>query len=203
MDAVTSRSYGGVREGLADCPGGRGCLRGGAVAAAPHLYDQYFRVLPQPAPGGIASGANCLAPNILRQVLPDPVSVTAPADDAPEAGSLPPGFRPIAVVTCTESTTEDDAVNGVATVDEEHWIGDLSSVLMAFAQPSRPQSWFSDCTASAARLPAVWLVDAAGRAVRPAFPHEAACGLPSDAPISAIRRLERTTTVQHVLPTGP
>ena len=180
-----------------------GVLVAGSLAVAPYLYDQYFRVLPQPAPGGIASGANCLAPNILRQVLPDLVSVTAPADDAPEAGSLPPGFRPIAVVTCTESTTEDDAVNGVATVDEEHWIGDLSVVLMAFAQPSRPQSWFSDCTASAARLPAVWLVDAAGRAVRPAFPHEAACGLPSHAPLSAIRRLDRTKTVQHVLPTGP
>jgi hypothetical protein len=175
----------------------------GAIAVAPYLYDHYFRVLPHPPPARIASGANCLAPNILRQLVPVPVPALDPADDAPEAGALPPDFHPIAVVTCTEATTEDDAVNGIATVDEEHWTGDLSAVLMAFAQPSRPQSWFSDCTASAARLPAVWLVDAADRAVRPAFPHEAECGVSSHTPISAIRRLEQTKTVQHILPTSP
>ena len=94
-------------------------------------------------------------------------------------------------------------MHGIATVDEEHWTGDLSAVLMAFAQPSRPRSWFSDCTASAARLPAVWLVDATGRAVLPAFPHEAECGVPSHAPLFAIRRLDRAKTAQHSVPTGP
>ena len=101
-----------------------GVLVAGSLAVAPYLYDHYFRVLPHPPPARIASGANCLAPNLLRQIVPVPVRALDPADDAPDAGSLPLDFHPIAVVTCTEATTEDDAVNGVVTVDEEHWTGD-------------------------------------------------------------------------------
>lgn len=112
----------------------------------------------------------------------------------PEAGTLPLDFHPIAVITCTEATTEDNAVNGVATVAEEHWTGDLSAVLMAFAQPSRPQTWFSNYTASAARLPAVWLVDAAGRAVRPAYPTKQSAACPATPRFAGWNRRKRCST---------
>lgn len=54
--------------------------------------------------------------------------------------------------------------------------GDLTTLLAAFAVPNDPK-WLGACSAIGVIVPDVWLVDADGRAIRPAYPVDG-CGLP-------------------------
>lgn len=160
------------------------------------------RTLPSPPDAIATHDVTCEAPNILGAIMTDPIREVLGIQPAPDAGAVPKDFAPVQVVTCSESTDVEDDDPLSRAVDETVRDGDLSELMAALSQPSRPKSPFSrsECNFSLARQPVVWLVDAQGYGVRPAVPSDRSCGMPSAAPFAAIHELpvvdHTTYTVQ-------
>lgn len=91
-------------------------------------------------------------------------------------GSIPEDFEPIAVYVCDpllgiDPPTGDDGevVGRLPSTEPQRLEGDLAPLVAAFAEPNDPP-WPGPCAASMVIVPDVWLVDDAGRAIRPAYP---------------------------------
>ncbi|MGC0367100.1 hypothetical protein ABH922_005152 [Rhodococcus sp. 27YEA15] len=160
------------------------------------------RTLPSPPDAIATRDITCEAPNVLGAITTDPVREIPGIPPAPEAGAVPEDFTPVRVVTCSESAEVEGNDPLSRRVDETVRDGDLSEIMAALSQPSRPKSPFSwsDCNFSLGRQPVVWLVDAQGNGIRPAIPSDRSCGMPSAAPLAAIYDLpvvdHSTYTVQ-------
>ncbi|RAL31685.1 hypothetical protein CVN56_26315 [Rhodococcus sp. AQ5-07] len=160
------------------------------------------RTLPSLPDAIVTHDVTCEAPNVLGAIMTDPVREVPGIPSAPDAGAVPKDFAAVQVVTCSESTDVEGSDPLVRVVDETVRGGDLSELMAAVSQPSRPKSPFSrrDCNFSLARQPVVWLVDARGNGFRPSIPSDRSCGMPSAAPFAAIYELSvvdhSTYTVQ-------
>jgi hypothetical protein len=121
------------------------------------------------------------------------------AEGAPEAGTVPAEFEPVAILRCDTAATEenDDGVwSGVAV---ERLEGYLEPFLDAVAGDSDP-AWSGPCTADMVLAPDLWAADAGGRFVRLSFP-VTGCHKPKDdamraaaAALAELRVTERTFT---------
>lgn len=160
------------------------------------------RTLPSPPDAIVTHDVTCEAPNVLGAIMTDPVREVPGIQPAPDPGTVPKDFVAVQVVTCSESNDVVDNDPLARAVDKTVRGGDLSELMAALSQPSRPKSPFSwsDCNFSLARQPVVWLVDAQGSGIRPAIPIDRDCGTPSAAPLAAIYELpvvdHSTYTVQ-------
>ena len=149
----------------------------------------------------VDSGPDCLADEVIEMLTGLPQDA---GRSAPSAGSVPQGFEPVRVVRCTISLTEmlqepapptlvprlEDVDPGASipeapdvggtdllqrlTVEEVTLTGDLAPLLDVLSRESAHRS-SGACVAMLELQPAIFLVDAAGRAVRPQWPVDG-CG---------------------------
>lgn len=142
----------------------------------------------------------------------------APARDLPEAGSIPAGFVPVAIWTCSmgpgSTILDAPAPNGspvgtVYTVGETRSSGDLTDLIAALSHRSQPQRWPIEAWWGAETPPwrpncpwgyecnsTFWLVDRDGRAIRPAIPTQRS-GAPDPAVGRAVAQLKVETIASH------
>ena len=158
---------------------------------------------PIPSPATVAAAADCLAPQVIADLglRADARELSATSHpDVPERGSVPAGFEPVSVVECTTGERLTDAQGVWDAITVRHLEGDLAPLLTALAAP-RPRSTGDQlCPATDFAASELWLVDALGRAVRPAPPVDA-CGAPTAAvrtAVSALAEIEVTHYRVHL-----
>lgn len=149
------------------------------------------------APAEIVAGYDCLAPNLSSLIPPsassDPSDPARP--DAPPAGRVPAGFVPITAVRCDEGGQVEDAAGQWSAVTAVALSGDLEPLLAALAEPD-DRSGAGPCTADAEIIPALWLVDGAGRALHAHHPRDR-CGKTKAGVRAALAGLSvRETTIE-------
>lgn len=131
--------------------------------------------------------AGCAGERPPAAVPLEPGSMQTAVDCAAEPdagwGGIPADFEVVAVYVCDpvmqlELPTPMEGEDPVPEVssDPQRLEGDFTPVLRAFEEPSDPP-WPGPCTADMVIVPDVWLVDADGRAIRPAYP-ATGCGKP-------------------------
>jgi hypothetical protein len=173
---------------------------GGALAAcAP-------RVGAAPLPSAVvATGADCRAPQVLAALgLADAgaagaqATVTAaPAHaDAPAAGAVPAGFRPVAALECTPGGPLRDAQGTWTSVTATRLEGDLAPLLTALRRTTTQAAADDEACAPHAGSMQLWLVDVLGQAIRVATP-TAACGVPTPAVAAAVAALDTTDVMTY------
>ena len=128
------------------------------------------------AAAGVLLLASCSSPASPEQYLPEPATPQAAVDCStatgweasstePAArlkGSVPDGFVPVEVVTCTLDPA-------TMTATEEWLSGDFGPLLAALATPSE-RGGPASCLDYAEILPAIWLVNAEGKAIDVQWP---------------------------------
>ncbi|MCP2637476.1 hypothetical protein K0817_013010 [Microbacterium sp. HD4P20] len=146
--------------------------------------------------------------------VPPPSQAVAAVDCSAEWdvgwGSVPGDFEPVAVYVCDpvlelaprpdpplELITPEqlaqtpppaaDPAPAPEQAEPRLLEGDLSPLLAAFAVPNDPK-WPGPCTAIGVIVPDVWLVDADGRAIRPAYPVDG-CNVPKPGVTEALDEL--------------
>ena len=141
---------------------------------------------------------------------------------APASGKVPDGFEPVQVVLCrpgpltlvepapfeivtaipspvpsVPSVPTADAPKGrtpaTVTVEQVTLTGDLAPLLTALGRPSAPTDG-RPCPAMWESKPQIYLVDAAGGAVRPRWP-TTACGLLHKEAVEPLTYLEEVSSV--------
>ena len=152
----------------------------------------------------IAATADCLAEDVVNQVLQDMGADLGQSSaveaggrlPAPRPGDIPDDFEAVAVVICREAGP--DRTHGDRVVYEEARLeGDVDAVIAALTRtsPTLPHG-SSSCTFIYMRAPAIFLVDADGRAVRPQVPSDS-CGHPSPDVLQALGALTETEVIQY------
>lgn len=140
-------------------------------------------------PGVVVDHATCLAREVLAAAIPIPVQPPEPSSDPlPPAGMIPNNFEPTSVVVCQflEYTNDSNEAVLLQTIRT----GDMTQVLTQLKRESLKSPWFGECpTASSIPTPVVWLVSAAGNAVRVAFPVDGTCRLPLPEAYEAVMNL--------------
>jgi len=132
--------------------------------------------------------AGCGAPG-LRAAPPRPDAVPVDAVVCPEtyeegyaqAGGIPDGFEPVALLRCDPWASGSEADGTDAGALLERFEGDLTPVLDALATPDDPAP--EVCPAIGYMLPELWLEGGDGTVVRAAYP-SAGCG-PKDVGLDA------------------
>jgi hypothetical protein len=126
------------------------------------------------------------------------------AEGAPQAGTVPDGFDPVAIVRCNGMATEEGEDGVWSGTAVERLEGDLRPLLDALAADSDPPSsgW---CTADMVVAPDLWAADAEGRFVRLSFPMTG-CHQPkadameaAEAVLAGLRVTERTFTREAIV----
>lgn len=115
------------------------------------------------------------------------------------AGTVPDNFEPASVVVCQFLEYTDDFSEAVLsqTVRE----GDITHAVAQLNRESLESPLLGECpTASSIPTPVVWLVDAAGHAVRVAFPVDGTCRLPLPEAYEAVMNLAVQDEQIHRLP---
>jgi hypothetical protein len=115
-------------------------------------------------------------------------------DGYAEAGLVPAGFTPVAVLRCDPYATQEDAEGTWSGALLERREGDLGPVLAALAQPSDPHS-NGPCPAIAYLVPELWIEGDEGTVIRAAIPTDG-CGAPKpvglDEALTALTVTEET-----------
>lgn len=93
-------------------------------------------------------------------------------------GRVPPGFDPVAAYRCEVGAGYENEQGRWSATAVERLEGELGPLLAAFAEGDEPR-WPGPCAAYQKIVPAIWLVDAGGAAIRPAYPVDG-CGQPKD-----------------------
>ena len=155
------------------------------AACSPGMIFGPDFVLFTPKAAPIADRADCLTPDIytgLTGLGPWPSAEIAPA---PALGHPPDNFEPVSVARC--ELAQNPAGN--TTVDAVSLAGDVDAVLEAFSIQSRryPDNVSISCAISVDPAVGLWLVDARGRAFRPAWP-SVPCSFREE-PLGALRAL--------------
>ncbi|MFF1528165.1 hypothetical protein [Cellulomonas sp. NPDC058312] len=134
------------------------------------------------ARSAVATGADCLAPQVLDALGFDAAEYTGSRHpDAPDAGVVPDGFTAVSAVTCSTGETLTDAAGRWAAVTASRLEGDVRPLLSALGTPATLPATGTAPTACAPTAPrtALWLVDAVGAAVRVALPADGCGRLPT------------------------
>ena len=145
----------------------------------------------------VAPAADCMAPAVLTDLGLVPAStdgVEGSATTTPEAGAVPEDFVPVSVVVCTPDGSLHDASGTWLALTASHREGDLEPLVAALTQPSAERG--GTCSSAQVDAPALWLVDALGRAMRPTWPTDR-CGSPSKAVARALDALEETDSEKY------
>lgn len=145
----------------------------------------------------VAPAADCLSPAVLRDLGLMPASTTGAESSetsTPEAGAVPEDFVPVSVVVCTPDGSLHDASGTWLALTASHREGDLEALVAALAAPSAERG--GTCSSAQVDAPALWLVDALGRAMRPTWPTDR-CGSPSTRVTRALAALEETDSEKY------
>lgn len=140
-------------------------LAGLALGAALTLAGCDSPYLPPPA--AIQEKVDCVS---TVPGWPDLAATTPPPN---LRGSVPEGFVPVEVITCSQDYREAGGVPQ-ALVRQQHLEGDYAALLAALAQSSA-RGGSGPCTADLEIVPGLWLVNAAGDAVNVSWPTDG-CG---------------------------
>ncbi|WP_104130505.1 hypothetical protein [Cryobacterium sp. N21] len=148
----------------------------------------------------LVAGVDCQAPNLnnwipVQDGVPAQTDLTATHPDAPAPGMVPDGFEPVVASLCTFSGSIDDDEGRWSAVTIETRKGDFSALLAALAQPNDQPGLNQACTADMEIVPELWLENAAGEAMRAAWPRTS-CGKTKPATSKALEKLELTDTVK-------
>jgi hypothetical protein len=146
----------------------------------------------------IVAGPDCLADEVLAGIMPGIPPASATPRPAPAAGSVPAGFAPVEVVECRSATGVPRDPAEPATVLEVVLTGDLGPLLAALARPSDPVPADIACPAMYEFKPQIYLVDAAGRAVRPQWPVNA-CGFLQEGAAATLLGLSEVSSTERVV----
>ncbi|HEY0248678.1 MAG TPA: hypothetical protein VGC45_10495 [Gryllotalpicola sp.] len=147
-------------------------------------------VTPSPPPRGVVQpSVLCSDPALPIESGEEP----APQATRPPAGTVPPGFAPVAAVECGFGTPVTDAAGQWSTMEIRRYEGDLVPLRKALAEPDDPTPRNQLCAAVAVVGPALWLVDATGRAVEVRWPR-GVCGSIKPAAGKAIAALDLVST---------
>lgn len=155
-------------------PLSRPALAGLAMGAALTLAGYDSTYLPPPA--AIQEKVDCLA------TVPGWAELPASTPPANLSGSVPEGFIPVDVITCSQDYSEAGGVPQ-ALVRQQHLEGDYTALLAALAKPSA-RGGSGPCTADMEIVPGLWLVNAAGEAVSATWPTDG-CGKTGGRPDTA------------------
>ncbi|TFC24533.1 hypothetical protein E3O25_15285 [Cryobacterium sp. TMT1-3] len=151
----------------------------------------------------LGAAVDCQAPNLNNNGMVFPAEVPAQTDltatrpDAPAPGMVPAGFEPVAAYRCTFYGSVDDAEGRWSAVTVETRTGNFDALLAALAEPNDQPGLNQVCTADMEIVPELWLENAAGEALRLAWPRTS-CGKTKPATLKALEMLELTETT--VLP---
>jgi len=142
--------------------------------------------------GTVVDGVDCQAPNLGGWMLPEAARATdiPTHPDAPAPGRVPADFEPTAAYRCTFMATFEDDHGRWSAVKVDRLEGDFSALLAALAEPDDKFGFTQVCTADAEFVPELWLQNAAGQAVRVAWPRDA-CLKTKPATAAALKDLER------------
>ncbi|TFD85990.1 hypothetical protein [Cryobacterium serini] len=149
----------------------------------------------------LVAGIDCQAPNlnsnwmVFPEGVPTQTDLTAAHPDAPEPGTVPADFEPVAAHVCTFKGSVVDDQGRWAAVTVETRGGDFGPLLSALALPSDQAGFNQACTADMEFVPELWLENATGEAMRAAWPRTA-CGKTKRATWTALDQLELTDTVK-------
>lgn len=166
------------------------CL-GAVLLSAALLAGCSTDTSPNVAPATVASAADCLAPQVIADLglRADARELSATSHpDVPGPGSVPTGFEPVGVVECTTGERLTDAQGVWDAITVRRLEGDLGRLMTALAAPPTTSTGDRLCPTPQAASSELWLVDALGRAVRPATPVDV-CGAPTPAVRSAVTAL--------------
>ena len=161
------------------------------VAAMTLLVGCSADTSPAPSPAQIATAADCLAPQVITDLglRADARELSATSHpDVPAPGSVPASFEAVGVVECVTGERLTDAQGVWDAITVRHLEGDLGPLLAALAAPHETSTGDQLCPASDVATFQLWLVDALGRAVRPAPPVDV-CGGPTPAVRQAVAAL--------------
>lgn len=163
-------------------------------------------------PGPVAeiadAGADCRGSDVVGSLMPG----ARPNDErpSPAAGRIPPDFQPVSVVECvligstpstdgssraepgTSGQQTTDGLRETFAIDLVILEGDLAPLIEALARPSEPPS-DGPCPAIADIVPEIFLVDDAGRAIRPLWPADS-CGHALEGTSDALRQLDAVSS---------
>ncbi|TFD54526.1 hypothetical protein E3T55_03655 [Cryobacterium frigoriphilum] len=151
-------------------------LSGGALAAVLLLSGCGGPAAPgEVPPAALVNGVDCQAPNLSESVLVYPSAPGLATDvplhpDAPAAGDVPAGFEPVTLIRCTFMDTVEDEQGLWSAVTVETLTGDFARLLTALAEPDDEPGFNQACTADMEFVPVLWLENAAGDAMRVAWP---------------------------------
>jgi len=126
-----------------------------------------------------------------------PARATTSAADtrvSASAGAVPDGFVPVSVLVCTPDGSLVDSSGTWLALTASHREGDLDPLVEALRHPSAERE--GTCASTQVQAPALWLVDALGRAVRPAWPTDR-CGVPRKDVASALAALDETDSEKY------
>jgi hypothetical protein len=139
----------------------------------------------------VAASADCLAPQVLADLGMDGDVLTtrSPHGEVPDAGRVPDDFVAVAVLACEVDGTLRDGDGVWSAVTATRLEGDLDGLLTALRAPSATPA--GTCSGAPGAPAVLWLVDAMGRAVRPAWPTDR-CGAPQPGVTEALAGLEET-----------
>jgi hypothetical protein len=145
----------------------------------------------------VAPVADCMSPAVLSDLGLVPASaedVETRPSASPEPGRVPDDFVPVSVVVCTPDGSLKDASGTWLALTASHREGDLEPLVAALKKPSAPRG--GTCSTGQTEAPALWLVDALGRALRPTWPTDR-CGQPSPEVTEALAVLQETDSEQY------
>jgi hypothetical protein len=152
-----------------------------------------------------ASGPDCLADEVLTGMGVAAPTTPTRRRPAPSSGSVPVGFTAVQVVECRPllpggAPPTRGALSSV--VLEVVLTGDLTPLLAALSRPSDAPIADGACPAMFQLKPQIYLVDAAGRAVRPQWPLDR-CGFLQDGALAALSGLSEVSSTEHVVELQP
>ncbi|KQY47271.1 hypothetical protein [Cellulomonas sp. Root137] len=146
----------------------------------------------------VAPAADCLSARVLADLglvsAGESAETGTPHADAPDTGRVPDDFRAASVVVCSPGGTLHDSSGTWVALTASWREGDLDPLVAALRRPSAPRG--GTCSTAAVVPPALWLVDALGRAIRPVWPTDR-CGSPEPAVADALDALEETDSEQY------
>jgi hypothetical protein len=156
---------------------------------------------PVRGPAEIVSAATCRMPVDLDGIAATPPDLVA---NQPRPGTVPDDFEPVAAITC--DPTADRTVNADLTAGfvEHRSEGDFSEAVAKLNARSEGSRIDQDTCgiASMVAIPDLWLIDAAGRAIRPSYPVDE-CKFQRIGGLRAVEALENVGRVEHRVQLSP
>jgi len=130
----------------------------------------------------VPTAAGCDEPGVSAQLLGARAASSGATPAAlPEAGTVPAGFTAVTAVECTLGPDASSVV-------ERRLTGDLAAVTAVIDEPSARVPDDRACPAMGQVQPVLFLVDAAGRTVRAAWPLDE-CGFVKQQALAAVAAL--------------